>query len=520
MIALCNWRQANNLSAMAGMRQTQEEAFLTGMSGKTSAAEETEAAAASGGGSSAGGAAAGEGAAGAGGAGGWEAGAGGAAAGGGVADRVDVDAHMRECAEESPLAFLAYMYLRMINVVYAVIDTKHDRTFGNHERYQALVPILLSILTVCNATNYCPMLVVEIERWLLASENEKKVFAHGVYVMTSARGASTGWFDETQEKVNNGIRKIVGKDYWQGKEKQIVRAAIRLADLQQRRAAAREQPLFRRSASAPELSAGAALVGGARKRTMALSEAYWKSLEWWRKSGIWKKGAKITGKHGQTWDRSFMKTWDGLALNPEMLTLLETADKRHREIAQAVGIKMEWDHKVKLATIPATTARAADGGLNEWKRIYGVSAEDLNSMKVQELQDELRCLKAEWGKFKDPTGSLIPSPVLPEALQAHADSSKKSEGHWAKPLSEWSDSQLGQGKPRLMALLGAARGALIAKGVLVVPPAPSEATMGSLQADADLLRRQLQTQPLLRALVRANKRGRESSHGPLHDGDL
>ena len=439
---------------------------------------------------------------------------------GGRTDRVDVDAHMRECAEESPLAFLAYMYLRMINVVYAVIDTKHDRIFGNHERYQALVPILLSILTVCNATNYCPMLVVEIERWLLASENEKKVFAHGVYVMTSARGASTGWFDETQEKVNNGIRKIVGKDYWQGKEKHIVRAAIRLADLQQRRAAARERPGFRRSASAPELSAGATLVGSARKRTMALSDAYWKSLEWWRKSGIWKKGAKITGKHGQTWDRSLMKTWDGLALNPEMLTLLETADKRHSEIAQAVGITMEWDHKVKLATIPATTARAADGGLNEWKRIYGVSAQDLNSMKVQELQDELRCLKAEWGTFKDPTGSLIPSPVLPEALQTHADSSKKSEGHWAKPLSEWSDSQLGQGKQRLMALLGAARGALIAKGVLVVPPAPSEATMGSVQADADLLRRQLQTQPLLRALVRANKRGRESSPGPLHDGDL
>ena len=105
----------------------------------------------------------------------------------------EVDAYMRECASDCPLAFLAYTWLRLKAVVYAIIDTKHDGDFGNHERYVQLLPAILTVLTVCNAHNYCPMLVVEIERWVLASENEKTLFAHGIYAMISARGASTVW---------------------------------------------------------------------------------------------------------------------------------------------------------------------------------------------------------------------------------------------------------------------------------------------------------------------------------------
>ena len=195
------------------------------------------------------------------------------------------------------------------------------------------------------------------------------------------------------------------------------------------------------------------------------------------------------GKGGKTFDRHIMQTWDHLALNPEILSC----------------------HKVKLSSIPATATRAAHGDLNEWRRKYGTTSDHLAVMKSVELQEELMCLKGEWPTFKDSHGEAIPAPSLPADLQKHSDSTKKSEGHWARPLLQWTETQMGKDKPRLMAMLGAARTALVAGGVLKVPARPTETSMASAAAAPAILGAKLSSQPLLRAVPRSGKRGRETN---------
>ena len=108
----------------------------------------------------------------------------------------EVDAYMRECASDCPLAFLAYTWLRLKAVVYAIIDTKHDGDFGNHERY-----VQLQSASACFDSFdslQCTQLLLKAgggNRAMGASqrkrEAEKTLFAHGIYAMISARGAST-----------------------------------------------------------------------------------------------------------------------------------------------------------------------------------------------------------------------------------------------------------------------------------------------------------------------------------------
>ena len=213
--------------------------------------------------------------------------------------------------------------------MYAIIDTKHDGDFGNHERYVQLLPAILTVLTVCNAHNYCPMLVVEIERWVLASENEKTLFAHGIYAMISARGASTVWFDEAQEKGNFGVRKTVGKDYWEGKEIHIVRAALNLSVFQQQRR--KNANGFTTRAKDTVQSAGPASVGS--DSSLPLSEAFWGPLKLWRESGVWRAGAELVIK-GNSMARTSLTTLGGLPLNPGLVGWLTEAQTRHEQLAR------------------------------------------------------------------------------------------------------------------------------------------------------------------------------------------
>ncbi len=71
--------------------------------------------------------------------------------------------------------------------------------------------------------------------------------------------------------MNFGVRKAVGKDYWEGKELNIVRAALNLSVFQQQRR--KNARGFTTHAKDNVQSAGPARVGSDRDSTLPLSEA-------------------------------------------------------------------------------------------------------------------------------------------------------------------------------------------------------------------------------------------------------
>ena len=412
----------------------------------------------------------------------------------------EVDDYMRECACDCPLAFLAYTWLRLKAVVYAMIDTKHDGDFGNHERYVQLLPAILTVLTVCNAHNYCPMLVVEIERWVLASENEKTLFAHGIYAMISAQGASTVWFDEAQEKVNFGVRKAVGKDYWEGKEMHIVRAALNLSVFQQHRR--KNAHGFTTVSKDTVTTAGPASVGSDRDSTLPLSEAFWGPLKLWRESGVWRAGAELVIK-GQSTPRAALTTLGGLPLNTGLVGWLTVAQARHEEVASRVGLGNQWAHGVCVAWIAGTATAAADSSLSQWRRKYSTDSKEISQdWKVADLQQEIIMLKTEWHAFKGGDDKPVTAPTLP--AEWHMDP-QKAESFWAQPLTNWTLANINKTlKPRLCAMLAEARAVLMRSGAIQFEARPQVDASARLQIDAALLTKELAAHPLIRPLPSAD----------------
>ena len=406
-----------------------------------------------------------------------------------------VDEYMRGRAAESPIAFVSYMWLKLRGVIYGIIDTKHDGAFGNHERYVQLLPVVLSVPTVCGATNYCPMLIAEIERWALASDNEKKIFAHGIYVMTSARGGSTTWFDETQEKVNGGIRKIVGKDYWEGKQKLIALAALRLADFQQ----CRRQNAHGFTCAPKETvtRAGARSIGAERNSTLSLSDAFWGPLRAWRDSKIWAVGDHIFIK-GKPHQRGSLITLAGQPMNPKFLALLDVAEARQSALAQKVGLERTWRHEIGLRTVESDAGKDRESSAKEWCRAYSTSDTDIEKgWIVADLQAELGRLREEWPTRRGRDGSAIVAPTIPAVLGG-APGAKEWFG---KALTHWTDAKLKKTtKKILVAMLAAARERLVTTGALVPPPRPQEAASASSACDPTVLRQQMDRHVMLQAM--------------------
>ena len=331
-------------------------------------------------------------------------------------------------------------------------------------------------------------------RMSLASDNEKKIFAHGIYVMTSARGGSTTWFDETQEKVNGGIRKIVGKDYWEGKQKLIALAALRLADFQQ----CRRQNAHGFTCAPKETvtRAGARSIGAERNSTLSLSDAFWGPLRAWRDSKIWAVGGHII--KGKPHQRGSLITLAGQPMNPKFLALLDVAEERQSALAQKVGLERTWRHEIGLRTVESDAGKDRDSSAKEWCRAYSTSDTDIEKgWIVADLQAELGRLREEWPTRRGRDGSAIVAPTIPAVLGG-APGAKEWFG---KALTHWTDAKLKKTtKKILVAMLAAARERLVTTGALVPPPCPQEAASASSACDPTVLRQQMDRHVMLQAM--------------------
>jgi hypothetical protein len=135
----------------------------------------------------------------------------------------ELDDHLLKLAAESELIFEMVAFIRLRNAAFGIVDTKNAGTFGNFSLYLELLPIMQRIFVATNATSYVFLVNAEIERWLVASDNECKVHEVRAFVKMSETGEGRLLGDEAGEHVQGTIRGTLGHHYHDGKEHQIAR---------------------------------------------------------------------------------------------------------------------------------------------------------------------------------------------------------------------------------------------------------------------------------------------------------
>jgi len=244
----------------------------------------------------------------------------------------DVDAHILARAEEAPLVFLMVGWMRLRNAVYGVVDSKNDGPVGNFRQYLELLPVLQKIFVMTNATSYVHLVNAEIARWLVASENEKKVHAARGHVKISESGASRLWGDEAGEHVQGVMRDFLGHHYRQGKESLIANVGWHLQRLSQVRTQQREGGG----------SVGASVHGDAREREVELEDAFWGPYKLLLDRQVLRLGADIVvgGFVGSKRERrsvpcGTLVTLAGEPMSGHFLHLFNTSQERCDALAEA-----------------------------------------------------------------------------------------------------------------------------------------------------------------------------------------
>jgi hypothetical protein len=87
----------------------------------------------------------------------------------------ELDGQQLKLAAESELIFEMVAFIRLRNAYFGIVDSKNTGEFGNFSLYLELLPIMQRIFVATNATSYVLLVNAEIERWLVASDNERKV---------------------------------------------------------------------------------------------------------------------------------------------------------------------------------------------------------------------------------------------------------------------------------------------------------------------------------------------------------
>jgi len=310
--------------------------------------------------------------------------------------QIQVDQHILLRAEECPLAFLILAWMRLRNAVYGIVDSKNDGPVGNFSLYLELLPVLQKVFSVTNATSYVLLVNAEIERWLVASENERAVHAHRGYVKQSESGFSHLWGDEAGEHVQGCMRNYLGHHYRTGKEHQIARVGWHLERLSQ--AATRQRQGGR---VVPKGGPGEAPSGSDRDKQIRLEHAFWGPYKLFLARGILKLGGDIQvgGYEGDRGSKRWVSAASLVALSGQPLssTFVEIFDVIEERCAVMASKHVLGEkHGISVKRVPFNAKAAHADALEIWNRHHSTDPKFLLTLTKSYKGDCLVELKKNW----------------------------------------------------------------------------------------------------------------------------
>jgi hypothetical protein len=403
----------------------------------------------------------------------------------------ELDGQLLKLAAESELIFEMVAFIRLRNAVFGIVDSKNAGTFGNFSLYLELLPIMQRIFVVTNATSYVLLVNAEIERWLVASDNERKVHEVRAFVKMSETGVGRLLGDEAGEHVQGAMRDTLGHHYHDGKEHQIARVGFQLERISQ--AAAK----CRRAAAHEVVGASAAQHSEGRNKKVTLDKSFWGPYNLFRARRLLKTGSSITvggfaGSMGAKRDveRGSLTTLNGQPITGKRAGLFDVIEARCLAIAEA-HVKME-KHGISVRKVPFNAnAQLLDEGI-EWDQAYSTTSAVIRGYTKAFRGDQLAVLNRTWSTTaRRQDGTTAQAPSLPEELQVPQDAFGE------KTLLDFTLSQLRGQKSKKTALSEDQQVALLQRARLAIQlivPAPARPASGSVKdtsIDADTLRLQV-----------------------------
>jgi hypothetical protein len=403
----------------------------------------------------------------------------------------ELDGQQLKLAAESELIFEMVAFIRLRNACFGIVDSKNAGEFGNFSLYLELLPIMQRIFVATNATSYVLLVNAEIERWLVASDNERKVHEVRAFVKISETGEGKLFGDEAGEHVQGLARGTLGHHYHTGKEHQIARVGFNLEILSQAAARCRRPP------EREVVGAAAAAHSEGRNRKVTLGKSFWGPYKLFRARGLLRTGSLITvgGFAGNKADkrnveRGCLTTLNGQPITGRRALLFDVIEARCLAIAEA-HVTMQ-KHGISVRKVPFNAnAQLLDEGI-EWDQAYGTTSAVIRGYTKAFRGDQLAVLKSTWSTTaRRQNGTTAQAPSLPEEFQDPQDA------FGAKTLLDFTLSQLRGQKSKKTALSEDQQVALLQHASLVIQqivPAPARPASGSVKdtsIDADTLRLQV-----------------------------
>ena len=389
-----------------------------------------------------------------------------------------LDGQLLKLAAESELLFEMVAFIRLRNAVFGIVDSKNAGPLGNFSQYLELLPIMQRIFVVTNATSYVLLVNAEIERWLVASDNERKVHEVRAFVKMSETGVGRLLGDEAGEHVQGLARDTLGHHYHKDKEHQIARVGFLLERISQ--AAAK----CSRPAAHEVVGACAAQHSEGRNKQVTLGKSFWGPYKLFRARGLLKAGSSISvggfaGSMGAKRDveRGSLTTLNGLPITGKRAGLFDVMEARCLAIAEAHVNRAKHGISVRKVPFNANT-QLLDEGI-EWDQAYGTTPAVIRGYTKAFRGDQLAFLKRSWSTTaRRQDGTTAPAPSLPVEFQVPQDDFGQ------KTLLDFTQSQLRGQRSQKTALSEDQQVALLQRArsvIQLIVPAPARPESGSVK---------------------------------------